>query len=112
MSENAKILVYDVTVLEEDLKKLRPAMQLLTVFTQTCDVHNKIELKKSELAKIFKVSNHTISNWLRNLVKANAIKYKYSGSARLNPFFYFYGTQEDFDVAEREYKAFKSDIKF
>lgn len=111
MGKNDKFLINDLSILADRLPEIRPAMVLLNIYVQKVDAQNRVELQKKTLAKVLGVSAHTISNWLRKLSKAGAIKYKYSGSARLNPFFYFYGTQEDFDAAEKEWKAFKPDMK-
>lgn len=107
---NEVFTIYDISVIK-NLNDVRPAMQFLHVLTEICDVYGAIESSKTALAKAFDVTPHTISNWLRKLAKNGALKYKYSGITRLNPFFYFQGTQKDFDIAEQEYKAFKSDIK-
>lgn len=101
--------IYDISVIK-NLNDVRSAMQFLHVLTEICDAYGAINKPKTALAKAFNVTPHTISNWLRKLAKNGALKYKYSGTARLNPFFYFHGTQADFDIAEREYKAFKSDM--
>lgn len=111
MGKNDKILINDLSILADRLPEIRPAMVLLNIYVQKADAQNRIDIPKRILAKVLNVTPHTISNWLRKLSNAGAIKYKYSGSARLNPNFYFYGTQENFDLAEKEWKEFKSDIK-
>lgn len=111
MGKNDKFLINDLSILADRLPYIRPAMVLLNIYIQKVDAQNRADVPKTVLAKVLNVSAHTISNWLRKLSKAGAIKYKYSGSVRLNPNFYFYGTQDEFDEAEKEWKAFKSDMK-
>ena len=78
---------------------------------QVADKHNCLDVSKKELGQVMGKSYRTISDWILRLAKSGAIKYKYSGAARLNPFFYFNGTAADYAIAISEWKNFKSDIE-
>ena len=106
----AKINVYDLSIFGNRLQKMKSAMLLLNIYIQKCDEYNRIELKKKELADVLGKSKRTIANWIIILARNGAIKYKYSGSTRLNPFFAYSGTSEDYKQAQIEWRNFKSDI--
>lgn len=106
----AKVNVYDLSVFGNRLQKMKSAMLLLNIYIQKCDEYNRIELKKNELADVLGKSRRTITNWIIILARNGAIKYKYSGSTRLNPFFSYNGTSEDYKKAQDEWRDFKSDI--
>ena len=101
---------YDLSVLTSSLSQISRAMTLLNVFMQIADKHNQFNVSKRELRLVMGKSYRTISDWISRLAKAEAIKYKYSGAARLNPFFYFNGAAADYNVAISEWEKFKSDI--
>ena len=105
------ISIYDLSQISDFLPKISPAMYLLNVLMQTCDDVNEIKIKKTDLAAALERSRRTISEWIRMLCKSSAIKYKYSGIIRLNPFLYYKGTSENYDKAKKEWKEFKSDIE-
>lgn len=107
----AKVNVYDLSVFGNRLQKMKSAMLLLNIYIQKCDEYNRIELKKNELADVLGKSRRTITNWIIILARNGAIKYKYSGSTRLNPFFSYNGTSEAYQMAQKEWNNFKSDIK-
>lgn len=101
---------YDLSILTSSLGLISSAMTLLNVFMQICDGHNRFDVSKKELGRVLGKSYRTISDWILRLAKSGAIKYKYSGTARLNPFFYFNGTTADYAIAISEWEKFKSDI--
>ena len=102
---------YDLSILTSSLGLISNAMTLLNVFMQICDSHNRLDVSKKELGRVLGKSYRTISDWILRLSKSGAIKYKYSGAARLNPFFYFNGTAADYAIAISEWEKFKSDIE-
>lgn len=106
----ANINVYDLSIFGERLEKMKSAMLLLNIYIQKCDALNRIQIKKTDLADVLGKSRRTITNWIIILARNGAIKYKYSGSARLNPFFSFNGSKEDYALAQKEWNDFKSDI--
>lgn len=110
MAKKDEIYIYDLSILSDSLVSLGKAMTLLSIYFQKCDEYNRIDVSKSTLVQVLKVSPHTVSNWLRKLVRAGAIKYKYSGSARLNPDLYFRGTSEELALARAEWNNFKGEM--
>lgn len=108
MSEQVIIKKFDV--LNERRRGLRPAVSLFHYLTERSDVFNRVERSKTQIAKDMNVSPRTVANWLHALSNIGAIKYKYSGSARLNPNFYYVGNKQEYDCAVKEYELFKSDI--
>lgn len=99
-----KIFINDLSVVTEYLVDIRSAIVLLDIFKQKADALNQVFLSKKLLAKLLNVSSHTVSNWLRKLSKAGAIRYKNTEIIIVNPFLYFYGTEEDFIKAKQEYE--------
>lgn len=110
MAKKDEIYIYDLSILSDSLVSLGKAMTLLNIYFQKRDVLNRIDVSKSTLVKVLEVSPHTVSNWLRKLVRAGAIKYKYSGSTRLNPNLYFRGTLEEFEQAQEEWNNFRGEM--
>ena len=106
-----KLNIYDLSVLADNLHQIKSAMLLLNVYIQKRDVLNRIYLKKEEIANALGVSKRTVTNWIIKLVKSRAIKYRYSGSTRLNPFFSFEGTEEEYVKAIQEWESFESCVK-
>ena len=105
-----EIRIKNLNVLNERRRGLRPATSLFYYYQDHADELNRVKIQKSELAAELNVSERTVSNWVRALANVGLIKYKYSGSARLNPEFWFVGSQENYKKALEEYKRFKSDI--
>ena len=105
-----QINVYDISPFAPSLRSLGPATVLLTVYMQKKDNLNRVQASKYDVAKALDVSPRTVANWIYKLVKAGLIKYKYSGSARLNPNFAFEGSFADFEQAKKEWESFKSDV--
>ena len=105
-----QIYIKNFNVLKERQRWLRPATLLYYYYQEHVDELNCAKIQKSELASELNVSERTITNWVHALSKAGLIKYKYSGSVRLNPDFYFVGTKDNLEKALEEFKRFKSDI--
>lgn len=103
--------IYDISIFEEYLSLIKPAMLLLNMYYQKKDNLNRIKATKTEICSAIGVSYSSVGNWIRKLCKAGAIKYKYSGETRLNPNFAFDGSAADYNAAMQEWKNFKSDIK-
>lgn len=104
------VSINKIDVLNERRKGLRPATSLFNFYRDNVDALNRISKTKDELAARLRVSRRTISNWTRALCEVGVIKFKYSGSARLNPQVYFSGSEEDFKKAILEYETFRSDL--
>lgn len=107
---NEQIHVYDLTSFGERIGEIKRALLILDVFVQIKDKHNRIHVSKRELSRALGISYRTVSLHLEILAKNGAIKYRYSGTARLNPFFSFDGTAEDYEHAVSEWRSFRSDI--
>ena len=105
-----QVYINKTELLNERRKALRPATSLFNYYRDHVDALNRIQNTKNELAERLRVSRRTISNWTRALHDAGVIKFKYSGSARLNPEVYFSGSEENYIKALEEYKNFKSDL--
>lgn len=97
-------------ILNERRHGLRPAARLYYYYIEHADKLNRVSRSKDDVARALNVSPRTVANWAHALVSAGLIKYKYSGSARLNPEFYFEGTNDNYEYALREFKSFRSDI--
>ena len=108
MSE--KIHVYDLTIFRDRIYKIQRALFMLDIFVQIKDGLNGLQIKKQAIATVLKKSYRSVSYWIEILAKNGAIKYCYSGSARLNPFFAFDGTAEQYAAAVELWYSFKSDI--
>ena len=107
---NEQIKIKNLEPLNERRQGLRPAVALFHYLTERCDAFNRIERTKSQIAGDMNVSPRTVANWLHTLANIGALKYKYSGSTRLNPNFYYVGTEQEYTCAINEYEHFKSDI--
>jgi len=105
-----EIRIKNVDVLNEKRRGLRPASRLYYYYVDHVDKLNRAEIKKEKLAAALNVSPRSVSNWVRALANAGLIKYKYSGSARLNPKNYFFGTETNYIAALEEYERFRSDV--
>lgn len=106
-----KVHNYDLSIFADKLAEIKSAMLLLNVYIQKRDALNRIELTKKGIANVLNKTPRTVANWILKLAKNGAIKYQYSGSTRLNPFFYFDGTQEEYAQAITEWENFQNNIK-
>ena len=107
---NEQIKIKNLEPLNERRQGLRPAVALFHYLTERCDAFNRIERTKRDIASDMNVSSRTVANWLHVLSDIGALKYKYSGSTRLNPKFYYVGNSDEYAYAINEYELFKSDI--
>ena len=105
-----ELKINNVEILYERRKGLRSALSLFYYYKEHVDELNRIEMPKNNVANVLKVCDRTVKNWVKVLSRAGIIKYKYSGSVRLNPEICFSGTKENFEKALLEFKRFKSDI--
>lgn len=105
MNEERIISVYDITVLD-DFDAVASAARLLLVYMQLRDECNKIKISKSALSSELGAGYRTVTDWINKLRRGGAIKYKYSGETILNPFFYYYGTETNFNRAKTEWGVF------
>lgn len=105
------INIYDLSVFGNRLNYIKSAMLLLNIYIQKKDTLNRIEIKKDDIANVLGKSRRTVTNWIIKLARCGAIKYKYSGSTRLNPYFSFDGTATQYEEAISEWNSFESDIK-
>lgn len=105
------IFVYDVSPLSDSLPSMTSAMVLLNVFMQLADELNEVRTSKKELAAVLGKSRRTIAEWIIQLCKSGAIKYKYAGIVKINPDVYYKGTAPNYERACKGWKEFNSDIK-
>ena len=104
------IQIKNLDILKERRRGLRSALALFYVYVEKVDALNRATISKDVLAAELHVSARTVKNWAKALTDVGAIKYKYSGSARLNPDIYFNGTKENYIKAQEEYKLFRGDL--
>ena len=100
----------DISVLNERRRGIRPAKSLFYFYVDNVDALNRATFSKEKLGAELNVSARTVANYILALANAGVIKYKYSGSMRLNPKNYFEGTQENYEKALLEYATYKSDV--
>lgn len=96
--------------LNENRGKLRSATPLYNIYINEVDELNRVKITKPTLAKRLNVTRRTVGNWVHALHDAGIIKYKYSGTARLNPKVYFSGSADNYKKANEEYERFKGDL--
>lgn len=104
------IYIKNTSVLNERRRNLRSATSLFNLYQERVDNLNCVKISKDALAEELNVTSRTVANWLRALSDAGVIKYKYSGSARLNPKIYFSGSEENYIKALSEYERFHGDL--
>ena len=108
--------VLDLTFFGKRYKNVARASQLLLLYLMICDEKNDISATKTQLIEIYDkvfgvaLPRRTLSDWIKILAENGAIKYKYSGSARLNPFFYYHGDADNYDDVVNDYNEFVSAI--
>lgn len=99
----------DITAVK-NFKDLSISVRLLLTLVSISNDAGEIRTNKEDLAKAVGSSRQTVGSHLCEFARCNLIKYKYSGTARLNPDFYFTGRPEKKASAQMEYSLFKSDI--
>lgn len=108
--------VLDLTFFGKRYKNVARASQLLLLYLMICDEKNDISATKNQLIEIYDkvfgvaLPRRTLSDWIKTLAENGAIKYRYSGSARLNPYFYYHGDENCYDDVIKEYNDFISAI--
>lgn len=105
MDEKKSINVYDISVLD-DFDAVASAARLLLVYMQLRDECNKIKISKSALSNELGAGYRTVTDWINKLRRGGAIKYKYNGETILNPYFYYCGTETNFNRAKTEWEGF------
>ena len=103
-----EVHVYAPEIIADKFKNIASAMALLSVYMKLANEINGIEIGKDELSSAMGVKRRTITNWINKLRDNGVIKYHYSGSTRLNPFFYYNGTRDGYDRAVAEWQTFKN----
>lgn len=93
-----------------NFKELNIGVKLLLTLISISDSEGCIRTNKSELAKAVGTSRQTVGEYVNSFARTNILKFKYSGSARLNPEFYYRGDPLRKALAISEYENFKSDV--
>ena len=91
-------------------KSLNKSVQMLFLILMTVRPSGEVNLGKKSFAKHLKITEQTAGNHIKSFVESGLIKYKYSGTMRVNPNFYYTGKPEDFAQVLNEYESFKSDM--
>ncbi|MBR2870419.1 MAG: hypothetical protein IKB98_03485 [Clostridia bacterium] len=104
-----KSLQIDFTAVK-NFKSLNVSVQMLFLILSCTDANGVTRLKKKDFANYLSITEQTAGNHIKSYVNSSLIKYKYSGTIRVNPNFYYVGAPEDFEKAVREYEDFKSDM--
>ena len=104
-----EVHIYAPEIIADKFKDIASAMTLLSVYMKLADEINGIKVNKDELASVMGVTRRTITSWIIKLRDNGVIKYKYSGSTRLNPFFFYKGTRGGYEKAVKEWQTFVSD---
>lgn len=81
---------------------------LLMIFAITGD-DGAFRFRPGDMAKRIETSERTVRGYIKNLVDCDLIKYKYSGSGRINPSFYYTGETAQQEQVKKEYADFRSD---
>ncbi|MBQ3115472.1 MAG: replication/maintenance protein RepL [Clostridia bacterium] len=89
-------------------KHVRKTFPLFCHLVETVDEHNRLIIRREAVARKFHVTSRTISNWIHVLARNDVLKFKYSGTARLNPDIYYSGG--NVTKAKEDYASFRGDI--
>lgn len=100
----------DFKKLQDGKRSIRSASALLHYYIDNVDALNRAHVCKDKIAEDLNVSRRTVTSWIRLLVDEEIIKFKYSGSVRLNPEIWFEGSEEEFEKASAEFLSFRGDI--
>lgn len=99
----------NVTALKK-IDNLNVGVKLFLTLISLCAPDGTVTITKTALAKYLKTSRQTVGAYLTEFAESGILKYKYSGSIRFNPEFYYIGDGAERDKAFEEYKNFKSDV--
>ena len=94
----------------KNFKELNIGVRLLLTLISISDSEGRIRTNKTDLAKAVNSSRQTVGEYINSFARTNILKFKYSGSARLNPDFYFRGDPLRKPLVISEYQQFKSDV--
>ena len=86
-----------------------PARLLFMIFFIAGD-DGAFRFKCSDMANRIGTSERTVRSYVKVFVDCDLLKYKYSGSGRLNPNFYYAGNLSKFHDDKNAYVEFKSDF--
>ena len=109
-TSNDLIIKNNVDILREKKRGLRASIPLFYYYKERVDKLNLVKIPKSDVAREMNVEERTVKNWVKALSDVGVLKYKYSGTVRLNPIHSFNGTREDYEKALSEYERFKGDL--
>lgn len=93
-----------------NFKELNGALRVLFTLISIAGYNGEIRTNKTELRKATGVCERTVKEHIAVLCHCNILKWKYGGSAFLNPDFLFKGEPTAKQQARADYAAFKSDI--
>ena len=99
----------DVTAVR-NFKALHVSQRLLLTLFSIAGDDGAFRFKTSDMANRIGTSDRTVRTYLKNYTDCDVLKYKYSGSGRLNPNFYYTGNLSRFAETKKEYAEFKSDF--
>lgn len=94
----------------KNFNELNGALRVLFTLVSIADYRGEIRTNKTDLRKAAGVCERTVKEHIATLCRCNILKWKYNGSAYLNPDFLFKGAPSDKPTAVRAYAEFKSDI--
>ena len=87
---------------------MRKTFPLFCHLTETVDDLNRLTIRRETVARKFHVTSRTVRNWIHVLAQNDVLKFKYSGTARLNPDIYYAGG--NVTKAKEDYASFRGDI--
>lgn len=87
------------------------SVRVLLTLISLADEQGKIRTTLPDLVRYLGASRQSVSSHIKNFVNVGALKWRYSGSARLNPLFYYTGNPSELNNVAKEFEQFKSDMK-
>lgn len=99
----------DVTAVK-NFQALHVSQRLFFMLCAVAGDDGAFKIKTSNVAERIGTSERTVRTYLKNYTDCNVIKFKYSGSGRINPDFYYTGELSRFSETRKEYSDFKSDF--
>lgn len=94
----------------KNFNELNVALRVLFTLVSIADFRGEIRTNKTDLRKAAGVCERTLKEHISTLCRCNIIKWKYNGTAYLNPDFLFKGEPAEKPRAVCAYAEFKSDI--
>ncbi len=99
----------DVTAIK-NFKGLNTGVQLLLIILLCTLPNGRTNINKKKFAEYLHITPQSAGIYLRELVQANVIKYKYSGDIAINPDFFYTGENKDLNDVRQNYIKFKSNM--